>query len=360
VADGVILTQEQEDRARRLHEMATVIDCSIVMKPEESFFERAQVGGVTGFNHTVTGVADGLRKGIVSVNESRQWIKANAHRAVLATRVADIRKAKAEGTVAIIFGPQNADIVEDNLAYLEIFYDLGIRIMQLTYQTQNRLGRGCGEANDGGLSRFGFDVVRSMNKLGMVIDLSHCGSKTTLDAIEASDDPVIVSHANCYALRPHPRNKGDDVIRALAEKGGVIGATAFAPLAAPAVRQRPSIRDIVTHIDRMVGLVGIDHVGFSTDINERATPASRAKGKKTRPEIYYFYPLDEGGGWFYDNALTGEPGEDDQVKPPDFQSIRAFPELTKVLVSRGYSDSDILKILGGNFMRVFERVWDGV
>jgi len=321
----------------------------MIIKFEKGFFERAKAGGVTAVNHTVTNVEMGFSAGALAVNECRRWIEANADRAVLATSVGHIEGAKAEGKVAVILGPQNAKIIEENLGYLDIFYDLGLRIMQLTYQHRNFVGNGCGERSDGGLSNFGLDVVNRMNELGIVIDLSHCGWKTTADAIEASDDPVICSHSHPYALTPHPRNKSDDLIRALADKGGVIGISSFAPICALVPGQGPSIPDVITHIDYVANLVGIDHVGLGSDINERSTPESRARSQDLYPELRYIYPLDVGGGRSFDV---------EQCHAEGLSSIESFPEITKLLVARGYCDADILKVLGGNFLRLFEQVWD--
>ena len=140
----------------------------------------------------------------------------------------DINKAQADGKVGIILGWQNTSAIENDLKKLKIFYDLGIRIAQLTYNTQNLVGSGCWETNDGGLSDFGKDVVLEMNRLGMVIDLSHVGAKTSSDTISLSNAPVTYTHC-CPALKKHPRNKTDDKLKEIENKDGMIGFESYTP-----------------------------------------------------------------------------------------------------------------------------------
>lgn len=345
MAYDLVLTDQQEDHARQVYERATVIDSSIVIKYEEEFFERCEEGGVSSVNHTVTSPGNGFVESILEVNECRRWLEANAEKGALALSADDIRVAKDRNRVAVILGPQDASLIEDELAYLEIFYDLGVRIVQLTYQTRNLLGDGCGEKNDGGLTLLGYDVVKHMNELGMLVDLSHCGWQTSADAIEASSAPVVFSHSNPYAITPHVRNKSDDLIRALADKGGVMGITTFTPITSVEPGKRPSVVDVVTHIDYVADLVGIDHVGVGFDLNENMTRESTARLRAKHPELYYY--TDGSGSFDYEEVHT-----------EGLSSVACFPELTRALIARGYSDADIVKILGGNFLRVFEQVWD--
>jgi membrane dipeptidase len=339
------LSPEQEERARRVHDAAIVVDCSIVIK-YDGFLDRAQAGGVTAANHTVTFPVKGFAESALDIGECRRWIRENSDRAILATSTDDIRRAKAEGKVAVILGPQDAYLIENNLGYLDLLYDLGLRILQLTYQRRNLLGDGCGERADGGLSHYGHQVVERMNERGMVVDLSHCGWKTSADAIEASKAPVIFSHSHPHRLTPHIRNKSDELIRAMADKGGVIGISNYSPIASLESGKRPNVLDMVTHIDYVVNLVGIDHVGLGLDIDEHLTPDSPLRHQPPAfPELRRYWG--GGGAFSYDEIWAEGLG-----------SLDRFPEVTRALVSRGYSDADITKILGGNFMRVFKQVWD--
>jgi len=311
----------------------------MIVKYGDDFFRLVDSGGISAVNHTVAHPDKGLDECLIEINRCRQWVEANSARAILAERVADIREAKSQRKVAVIMGLQNARAIEDSLGFLDILHDLGVRVMQLTYQRQNFVGSGCGERSDGGLTLFGLDVVKRMNEIGMVIDLSHCGIKTTADAIRASDDPVICSHSHPYALTQHIRNKSDDLIRAMADKGGVLGITIFSPISYLVPGERPSIVDLVTHIDYVANLVGIDHVGIGTDTDESVTREKWAASRDQYPEIF--------GHWSYDDR-----------RAEGFSSDACFPEITKALVAQGYSDGDVAKVLGGNSMRVLEHVWD--
>jgi len=217
---------------------------------------------------------------------------------------------------------------------VDIAYDLGIRCMLLTFNTRNFLGDGCGERTDSGLSHLGLDVVERMNKVGMLIDLSHCGVKTTMDAIEASKDPVLINHAGARALYPNMmRLKTDEQIHALAEKGGVIGTSAIPNQLSNAKRQ--GIHDLLNHVDYVVKLVGVDHVAIGLDIHFDDHVAFHRK----------LQTIMKGTG----QQLNAEYMEG-LVNPEE------WPNITRGLVSRGYSDQEIEKIIGGNALGIIERV----
>jgi membrane dipeptidase len=337
---SITLTEAQERRASELHRRALVVDGSSVVKHEPEHFERARAGGVTATNHTVVRPSSEFETAVLEMTSCRHWIDANADKGLLATTVADIREAKASGREAIIFGPQNTEFIGPDLRKLEAAYVLGVRVLQLTYQRQNWVGAGCGEHVDAGLSTFGRALVREMDSMGIVVDLSHCGVETTAQAIEASANPVIFSHAHPYALSPHIRAKSDDLLRALAAKGGVVGITALSAfLADPAQpRVRQGLEAFRRHMEYLIDLIGVDHVGIGLDFDETNTPEKFAKDKAAHPE------LDTGFGWD-DKRIHGltHAGEEEQV--------------SRVLVSLGLDDDAVLKVLGGNFLRVFETVW---
>lgn len=335
------LTDAQRRRAAALHESSLVIDCSGVIRYDDRFLADVREGGITATNHTVTRPDDGLRRGLIAVIQCRRWVAANSGRVILATTAAHLRLAKDTRQYAVIMGPQNTDIIEGSLEALEVFYELGVRICQLTYQYRNLVGDGCGEPSDGGLSRLGRAVVREMNHLGMLIDLSHCGPRTTREAIEASRDPVIFSHTHPRALANSVRNKDDDLIRALAGRGGVMGITAFSPIAEIEPGHRPTVQDLVRHIEYVADLVGIDHVGIGLDHDETSTPDKFAAARTRYPEIYRDYYT------FETRRVAG------------IDKISLMPNVTAAMVAWGFSDDDIRKVLGGNFLRVFEQVWRG-
>jgi membrane dipeptidase len=240
-----------------------------------------------------------------------------------------------------LLGCQNSSPLNDRLRFVELFADLGVRVMQLTYNNQNGLGGSCYEESDSGLSRFGRQVVREMNRVGMLIDLSHVGERTGRDAIEYSDGPVAVTHANPSSLFTHRRNKGDELLHALAAKGGIIGLATYKNIGGPWCDSIGSWCELVA---RTVELVGIEHVGIGTDIGRKETLDYlmwMRKGRWTRD-------VDYGAG----SAQT--PG---QVPPPDwFASTEQFPDIAKAL-ERHFSDDEVGLIMGGNWLRLYGTVF---
>lgn len=331
---------EQDERARRIHEQAIVFDCSSVVKEEPAHFERARAGGITGTNHTVTNPHSDFNQAAVDMARCAKWIEANASQGLLATSVSDIEEAKRSGREAIVFGPQNGEMLGTDLGRLDVAYQLGMRIMLLTYQRQNWIGTGCGELQDGGLSRFGRSVVKAMDDLGIVVDLSHCGATTALQAFDLAKNPAVFTHAHPYTPTPHVRAKTDDVLKAMAAQGGVIGITALSAFNAdPAEpRKRPGLKGFLRHVTYVAELVGVDHVGIGLDFDETNTPEKFAADHAISPE------LDTGFGW-------------DDKRIHDLTESSEALNVTRALVAGGFTDEEIFKILGGNFLRVFKEVW---
>jgi len=255
-------------------------------------------------------------------------------------RTADIQTAKETGRTGIILGFQNTSAIEDDLKLLSIFHQLGVRIIQLTYMEANLAGQGCLERIDAGLTSFGLEMIEEMNRLGILIDLSHVGYRTTMEAIEASKKPVAFTHANPKSLCNHPRNKPDDAIKALVRKGGVIGATVF-PVFLPA-GNNSTIKDFVDVVDYLVKMVGIDHLAIGTDFTEG------------QPKEFFDWLLT--GRSMKGPALTVKL-EHPIKNTQGIQGAADFPNVTEALVARGYAESDIRKILGENMVRLFREIW---
>lgn len=337
---GIELTAEQDERARRVHAESIVFDCSSVVKHEPGHYERATKGGVTGTNNTVTDPHSDFEQAVLDMGECANWIAQNSDRVCLATTVADIERAKQSGTEAIVFGPQNSEFLGTDLNRLNVMYQLGMRIMQLTYQRQNWVGAGCGEPDGGGLSTFGRSLVREMDARGIVIDLSHCGTATSMQTFELSSNPAIFTHAHAAAVTPHVRAKDDDTLRALADQGGVIGVTALSAFNADPSEplKRQGLPAFLRHITYIADLVGVDHVGIGLDFDETNTPEKFAAENARHPEIAV------GFGW-------------DDKRIHDLIDSSYTLNVTRALVSAGFDDEEITKILGGNFLRVFKQVW---
>ncbi len=257
-----------------------------------------------------------------------------------ATTLRDIEQAKAQGKRAIIMGFQDTDIVGRDLDKLQLFYDLGIRIIQLTYQLMNFVGSGCTERGDGGLSLFGIEVIKRMNDLGILVDLSHCGHKTTMDAIEVSSCPVAVTHSFSSKLHKHDRGKSDEVMRALAAKSGYFGVLTVPFWLSDLSQKATSLNDVLDHVHYVAEIMGIDKVGIGTDwpgpipepMGTRVKQGALARGFREAHQVTT------------DAVVEG------------FRDRREWSNITRGLVFRGYSDDEIKGILGGNFLRLFKEV----
>jgi len=269
---------------------------------------------------------------------------------VKATTAKDIRDAKSQGKHALIMDLQNSVLlgggvdVDRELENLELLYGLGIRAMQLTYNLRNFVGDGCTERNPAGLSHFGVRVVEEMNRLGMLVDVAHCSPKTTLDAVEFSKDPIVATHTSCRSVYDHPRAKSDEELKAVAEKGGYVGILVLETF----IAKQGTIKDFLDHIDYAVKLIGVGHVGIGTDHDLEFWPKPPQswldKTSKERNWWYGYRPEHRAGSQY----TTDSSWED--------FAWTNWPYFTVGLVSRGYSDQEIQKLIGGNFLALFERV----
>lgn len=254
----------------------------------------------------------------------------------LVDTAADLDRAKADGRIAMIMGFQNApfDTVED----VAFFYGLGLRCAQLTYNSQNRIGSGSTDRADGGVSSFGARIVEAMNQAGMLVDVSHSGDRTTLDAVDISTRAIAFTHSNCRALANHPRNKTDAAIRALAAKGGVMGITGVRMF----IRESDptNVGHMVDHIEHVARLVGIEHVGIGSDAD--------LNGYDDMPADQY-EQLKAG----YDRSYAFR----ERIDIDGFDHPRKIYDLTEELIRRGHTDAHIALVLGGNFRRLLGATW---
>jgi membrane dipeptidase len=350
------LSQDEEFKAKWIYEDSNVIDgCVPWGTLDQKDLNAAQKhidGGITACNFTVAHFPHNFERAVLRIIKYKKIINDNPDKFMLVNEVSDINKAKKEKKLGIILGFQDTAPIEDNLDFLNVFYDLGVRIVQLTYNTQNLVGSGCCELSYGPLTIFGRRVVQRMNELGITIDLSHCSDETTIDAIKLSKQPVLITHSsvrsicNCYG-----RNKIDDQIKTLAEKGGVIGiclAPAFIKRDNKTFEVLPSkLEDTIDHIEYVIDLVGIDHVGFGSDIcetwlDQKQTPpeSSWRNWRPVRPDIFGKGPTET-----YDLPTEG------------VEDHTQFNNLARGLIKRGYGESEIKKVLGENFARVLNKTW---
>jgi membrane dipeptidase len=326
--------------ALALHRRIMVVDGLVTGPSSERMLDNLEAGGVHAGNWTVSGHEDHHMTALMKMEERRWLLERVPHRAVLAQSVADIERAHREGKFACVLGFQGGASLEDEFHLLAVFWRLGLRVLQLTYNEQNHLGYGCLEPDDRGLTHFGIQVVRDCNRLGLLVDLSHAGARTALDAVEVSRDPVTVSHAGAYTLRPNPRNLRDEVMKAIVAKGGVVGAAAFSDFVGDTTAGKwPTIEDYLNHIDYMVGTVGPDNVAIGSDMLESSA------GPRWDNNTLRKYPEICGGMTIERHQIEGFPNHS------------AFPKITEGLLRRGYTEADIEKIMGQNLLRLYRRVW---
>lgn len=258
-------------------------------------------------------------------------------------KVEDILAAKKAGKIAMVFVIEGAAPIENEVDRIDILYGLGIRQMGITYSESNALGSGCKEDHDGGLTAFGKKCVERMNKVGMLIDVSHCGPQTAYDAVMYSSKPIIASHVGAKGVWNTKRMASDQVIRAVAENGGVIGIEAAPHTTMSAARMTHDIDSFMEHFEYVKDLVGIDHVGFGVDCMygdhvglHHAFAAALSTGENAKASLAY--------------------REVPFVKYLE-NPTEASWNIPRWLVKHSYSDEDIAKVLGGNALRVLRQVW---
>ncbi|NLW16274.1 MAG: membrane dipeptidase [Firmicutes bacterium] len=332
-----------EDKARRLHQDALVIDthCDTLLRVlgrapyqqqqhepyrladrhEEGHIDlpRLKEGGVdvqffAAYIEPIFKPDRALKRTMQIFDAFFTELEANSDSMLLATTVQDIITAKEQGKIAAVLAIEGGEALEGDMGVLRMFHRLGVRSIGLTWNERNDIADGVGDSrSNGGLSAFGAAVIEEMNRLGILVDVSHLSDAGFWDVIEISKHPIIASHSNARAVCNHRRNLNDEQIQALAKNGGVMGMN----FAAGFVKEdgKPTLDDLLDHIDHIVQLVGPHHVGLGSDF--------------------------DGIG----------------ATPEGLNDVTAMPLITEGLLKRGYSDEHIRLILGGNYLRVFREVW---
>lgn len=297
--------------------------------------------GITAINVTVSADFEG------SVRNIALWQgEADRYPSLLSIvrRHDDIARAKKDKTLGLILGFQNTDMIERDLSRLDMFYRLGIRIIQLTYNDRNLVGDGCLEPGNAGLSALGRQVVERMNTLGIAVDLSHCGTHTTADGIAQSTRPPLITHSGCREVFRHPRSKEDRELKAMADKGGVIGIY-FMPFIGPGPGA-PTVEMLMRQIDHAIKVCGSDHVGIGSDLSTA--------------------PIEETAEYLREHASFVEgrvrrgisaPEESRPLFIPELNHPRRLEGVVRGLTQRKYSSDVIEKVIGANFHRVLKDIW---
>ena len=316
---------------------------------DDAEFEKAHRHGVTAYAVTAWEPHDDLA---AAVERAMFWrLVTRRHPNLLVAEVADdIRRAKREGKAALILHAQGGDWIGSKLHRIEALQRVGLRMMLLAYNVSNLLCHGLLDRVDGGLTRFGKLVVAECNRVGVVLDGTHTGKRSTLEIIDHSAQPCVFTHSNASALVPNPRNIDDEQIRACAARGGVVGLASWGPLVMrPGAGRRPTVDEFIDHIDHVAQLTGVtDHIGMSTD-GSLGTYPDHWHDPWGEPD--YPNPFAE-----YGETVTAD------VRSP-LRQVEGFSDYAEIvsvierLGARGYADDDVRKILGENLLRVFDAVW---
>jgi len=320
------------------HRKPLIVDAMQYNKPERARFEEWRAGGV-GCVHVTVAIWESARETLSKLGEWNRLFDQNADLVALATTGEEIESIDASGRTAVVFGFQDTSPLEDDLELVEIYHRLGVRIIQLTYNVQNRVGAGCWE-DEGGLSGyFGRNVVREMNRLGLLVDLSHCNEKTSFDAIEFSERPVAITHANPEEfvgteIELKRRNKSTALLKRLAERKGVIGLSMY-----PKIMRGGSHSTLEEFLDMVawtIDLIGIEAVAFGTDFYA-GWPVSEIKWWRA-------------GRWARESAV---PITGFSAWPSWFQSPADFGKIVEAMEKRGFKSNEIASVAGGNWLKLF-------
>ena len=268
-----------------------VIDGLVIPRGwNQDSFKALDESGYTGFSASLP--SKNFKTAMSSLLEWEKKIKSNSNKLILAKSSKDFYSAKEDGKTGVLLGFQNATMIENSVEKIESLYKAGTRWIQLTYNQRNLLGDGCTERTNAGLSDFGIEAVKEMNNIGIMIDVSHCGRKTTDDAISYSEKGVSINHSMCEALhKNHPRAKTDRQIKSMSEKGGVIGIICLGYMIGPKLGVETTFQTYLDHIEHAINVAGIDHVGVAADFVIQGIKASGAtKENWYLPRLKIFKP----------------------------------------------------------------------
>ncbi|MEM6438998.1 MAG: membrane dipeptidase [Pseudomonadota bacterium] len=332
--------------AADLHRDALVIDMTCPLAKAHRYLDWWIEGGATAIAPTIRGFSAGAGDALAQIGGFRRLCRERDDLMLIET-AADLDAARATGRLGLILHSQGGSIVEDRLDLVDGLQAAGLRVLQLCYNTKNLIGDGAGERTDSGLSDFGVRLIGRLNAARVAVDCAHTGHRTSMDAVEHSAAPVIISHANARAVHDNLRNVEDELIRAVAGTGGVIGTVGFPSFLT--AEGQPSLDAFIDDIAYKADLVGIDHTGLGIDyylgqwgVEDDAAALARYEGLLAE------------GLW--------RPG---QYPPPPYkypegiETPRTLPALTERLLARGFSTEDIRKVLGENWRRVFAEIWGG-
>ena len=334
---GALGTVQEPDAAFSRSVVVDALSADENWDDPEPIFEAYRRSGVTAIHASLAN-----RNFNVAMRDLAEWqsrFERWPDRLLKVVKGAQIAEAKKSGRVGVVLGFQNATIIESDIRNLEPLYQAGTRCIQLTYNSRNLLGDGCTERTNAGLSDFGVAVVERMNQLGIVVDLSHCGDATSRDGIAVTKQPPAFTHTMCAAIYDHVRAKSDALLKALADKGGMVGIATLGYFIGPTAGT--TLDDYLRHVDHAVKVAGIDHVGLASDYSIRGIEATHTQESWYVPRLTSFKPV----------YRVRWPPWIKELDPPE-----RFRNIAAALAKRGYTSAQVEKILGGNWMRYFTEV----
>jgi len=323
-----------------MQDSSVIIDGLQYVNWDRELFEKARDSGINAIHVTVT-YWENNRETISNISAWHRHFQNHQDLIMPVRKAADILEAKRLGKLGIIFGYQNCSPIEDDLGLVQIHYELGARIMQLSYNNQSPLASGCYETRDTGITRFGKEAIKEMNRVGMVIDMSHSGELSTLEAIQLSERPIAITHANPTFFHDALRNKSDEVLRALGDSGGMLGFSMY-----PFHLKNGSdckLEEFCQMIVTTADMMGIDNIGIGSDLCEE-WPYSKLEWMRS-------------GRWTY-SADYGEgsaANKDWPQQPSWFRGSGDIMNIAEGLAQQGLQQRDIEKVMGNNWLSFFER-----
>jgi len=342
---------EVSPSAAELYARALVLDCNSGPPYEDgrlplpqTDLDRVRNSGVNVIKLTLGGINSDLAETVTEIAYIQQMIEVHPAYFTQVRVPSDMERAKSEGKLGIILSFESADMLEGKLESFELFRNLGVRVMQFSYNRKSPFAAGVMEPNGGGLTPLGREAARKMNTLGIAIDLSHANPQTAADAIAVSAKPVIMTHAGCAAIHGHPRNKSDEQLRALANKGGVVGIYDLPYLTASP--KQPTVNDYIAHMEHALKVAGEDHVGVGSDVGLDpfdTSPKGMAEFNKAEEERQ--------------KSGLAAPEEDRPYFVVGLNTPRRIEVIADQLLKRGYSARVAQKVVGGNFVRVLGEIW---
>jgi membrane dipeptidase len=348
--DSAAILSAVTQAAAKLYQNAFVLDANTLASVGYTQYEKdaakdlqaVRDSGLTAFKSTLGGDGANFERTVADIAAVQSLIDQHPDLFIKVVRPEDLDRAKPEGKIAIILSFEAATMLDGKIDRIDLFRQLDVLVMQLTYNHKTPFGHGCLDGQIGGVTDLGRQAISEMNKLGVALDLSHSNDPTTLDGIRLSARPTVITHAGCRAIFNHPRNKTDHEMKALADKGGVMGIYML-PFLTVDTRQ-PTLADYMRHMTHALDVCGEDHVGVGTD---SLFFTVTAEDLKQIAEVEAERK----------NAGIGAPGENRPPYLPDVNTPRKLEYVAAALLKHGYSARVTDKVLGLNFRRVFQEIW---